>query len=75
LPWLAATEEFMLAKNSQVIVHCLYHTRKGQEPELNIAWPLVHSLNSHNHSTKQKITSLTSFYSSVAEPIFFISPR
>lgn len=74
LPWLAATEAFMLPENSQVIVHCLYHTSKGQEPVLSIAWPLVHSINSKNKLSKQKITSLTSFYSSVAEPIFFISP-
>ena len=80
LPWLAATEEFMLPENSQVIVHCLYQTSEGQEPVLSIAWPLVHSTNnSFNKKTKSKslkhgITSLTSFYSSVAEPIFFISP-
>ncbi len=74
LPWLAATEEFMLPENSQVIVHCLYHTRKGQEPVLNIAWPLVHSLDNKNKSSKQQISSLTSFYSSVAEPLFLIAP-
>jgi hypothetical protein len=74
LPWLAATEEFMLPENSQVIVHCLYHTITGQEPVLKIAWPLVHSLNDSYESSNKKINSLTSFYSSIAEPIFFISP-
>jgi hypothetical protein len=74
LPWLAATEEFMLPENSQVIVHCLYHTITGQERVLNIAWPLIHSLSGESKSSSEKITSLTSFYSSVAEPIFFNSP-
>jgi len=74
LPWLAATEEFMFSEDSQVIVHCLYLTSRGQEPVLSIAWPLVHSSNSNNKSSKQQISSLTSFYSSVAEPIFLIAP-
>lgn len=74
LPWLAATEEFMLPKNSHVIVHCLYHTNTGQEPVLSIAWPLVHSLSGESKSSSKTITSLTSFYSSVTEPIFFVSP-
>ncbi|WP_198559804.1 GNAT family N-acetyltransferase [Colwellia sp. 12G3] len=72
LPWLAATEQFMLPENSQVIVHCLYQTNAGQEPVLSIAWPLVHNT---NKSSQQQIKSLTSFYSSVAEPIFFTSPN
>ena len=65
LPWLAATEAFMRTENSQVLVHCLYQTDKAQEAILSIAWPLV-----HNQADK-KITSLSSFYSAVAEPIFF----
>jgi hypothetical protein len=72
LPWLAATEEFMLPENSRVVVHCLYHTVTGQEPVLSTAWPLVHSIK--NKSSKQQISSLTSFYSSVTEPIFLIAP-
>jgi hypothetical protein len=72
LPWLVATEAFMLPENSQVIVHCLYQTSVEQEPILSIAWPLVHTM--HDKSSKQQITSLTSFYSSVTEPIFFSSP-
>ena len=75
LPWLAATKEFTLAENSQVIVHCLYQSNEGQEPELSIAWPLVHTVNkSANKSSKPKIASLSSFYSSVAEPIFINAP-
>jgi len=73
LPWLAATEEFMLPENSRVVVHCLYHTVSGQEPVLSIAWPLVHSIDGNNKSSNKKITSLTSFYSSVTEPVFFTS--
>ncbi|KGJ92725.1 GNAT family N-acetyltransferase [Colwellia psychrerythraea] len=74
LPWLVATAEFMLPENSQIIVHCLYHISDGKKPKLTIAWPLVHRLNSKNKVSQPEITSLTSFYSSVAEPIFFISP-
>jgi hypothetical protein len=76
LPWLAATAEFTLPEKSQVIVHCLYQTKAGQEPLLTIAWPLAHSTrrNTKSQSSKQKITSLTSFYSSVVEPILFNSP-
>lgn len=77
LPWLTATEAFMLPESSQVLVHCLYQSSEGQEPVLNIAWPLVHSthINKKSQSDKQQITSLTSFYSAVAEPIFFSSPN
>lgn len=67
LPWLVATEDFMLPANSQVIVHCLFQENKQQELVILLAWPLV-----HNTSEKPNISSLTSFYSSVAEPIFFI---
>lgn len=75
LPWLAATEQFMLGATSQVIVHCLYKKSEAQDPELIIAWPLVHTLdNWTNKCAKQQITSLSSFYSSVAEPIFFNTP-
>jgi len=66
LPWLSATAEFMHCTSSQVIVHCLYQENKGQESALCLAWPLVHKASSKAH-----ISSLTSFYSSVAEPIFF----
>lgn len=69
---LAATEEVMLPENSRVVVHCLYHRVTGQEPVLSTDWPLVHSIN--NKSSKQQISSLTSFYSSVTEPIFLIAP-
>jgi len=72
LPWLAATEEFMLPENSQVIVHCLYQSVEDQEPILNVAWPLVHS--TKKKSSQNKISSLSSFYSSVSEPIFFSPP-
>ena len=72
LPWLIATEQFMLPENSQVFVHCLYQKREGQQPVLSIVWPLVHI--EQNRSSKAQITSLTSFYSSIAEPIFFASP-
>jgi hypothetical protein len=64
LPWLVATQDFMLPVNSEVIVHCLFEEKHGQAL---VAWPLV-----HNTSVKPNISSLTSFYSSVAEPIFFI---
>jgi len=83
LPWLVATEQFMLPENSQVIVHCLYQQIEGQEPILTIAWPLVHSTNHINKSSnytnknqwsKHDIASLTSFYAAVTEPIFFNSP-
>jgi len=69
LPWLTATQEFMLRANEQVIVHCLFQENKAQESALILAWPLV-----HNTSPKPNISSLASFYSSVAEPIFFIEP-
>ena len=69
MPWLTATEAFMLPENSEVLVHCLYQVSEGQEPILIIAWPLV-----HNQADK-KITSLSSFYSAVAEPIFFYSDK
>jgi len=78
LPWLAATEEFMLSAKSKVIVHCLHQIVDGEEPVLSIAWPLVHTFDNSaikkSASSKHHITSLTSFYSSVAEPIFFTSP-
>ena len=74
LPWLTATEEFMLPENSHVIVHCLYHTITGQEPVLNIAWPMIHRLSGESKASSKTVTSLTSFYSSIAEPIFFVSP-
>lgn len=64
LPWLSATKEFMLCVNSRVIVHCLFQEREEQESVLVIAWPLV-----HKPSPNLQISSLTSFYSSVAEPI------
>lgn len=68
LPWLAATRAFTLHEKSQVIVHCLYQSIEQQEPKLSIAWPLVHTFKNH-------ITSLTSFYSSVTEPMFFDTPN
>ncbi|KGJ97334.1 GNAT family N-acetyltransferase [Colwellia psychrerythraea] len=70
LPWLTATEQFMLPENSQVIVHCLYQKLEGQTSVLAIAWPLVHIVK--GKSSKTEIISLTSFYSSIAEPIFFM---
>lgn len=69
LPWLIATEQYMLPENSQVFVHCLYQTSPGQEPTLIIAWPLVHR--ALNKSSRITISSLSSFYSAVTEPIFF----
>ncbi|TMM45633.1 GNAT family N-acetyltransferase [Colwellia ponticola] len=87
LPWLAATKQFMLPEHSEVIVHCLYqqafeHKDSSQERVLIIAWPLVHSTNHSNKNhdnkhqwSKQKISSLTSFYAAVSEPIFVNSPN
>jgi len=66
LPWLSATKEFMCCAESQVIVHCLFQKREKKEPVLVLAWPLV-----HKGKSKSRISSLTSFYSSVSEPIFF----
>ncbi len=66
LPWLSATQEFMFCQDEQVIVHCLLQERIEQESVVLLAWPLVHKGKSKSH-----ISSLTSFYSSVAEPIYF----
>jgi hypothetical protein len=66
LPWLNATKAFMTCADEQVIVHCLFEESEGQQSRLLIAWPLV-----HKSSPIKNIASLTSFYSSVAEPIFF----
>ncbi|MEW6994898.1 GNAT family N-acetyltransferase [Colwelliaceae bacterium MEBiC 14330] len=68
LPWLAATANHMV-NTEQVIVHCLYKRVSQGEAQILIAWPLV-----HNDLTKQ-ISSLTSFYSAIAEPIFFEKPN
>lgn len=73
LPWLKATENLVLPENSQVIVHCLYQPIDGKEPILTIAWPLVHI--TKGKASKTEVMSLTSFYSSVAEPIFFTIPE
>ena len=40
LPWLVATQDFMLPVNSEVIVHCLFEEKHGQAL---VAWPLVHN--------------------------------
>jgi|GEM_PF-5844605 len=61
LPWLIATKDFMLELTDELIVHCLFDA----EYKLLIAWPLVHQ------QVNKKIKSLTSFYSAIAEPIFF----
>ncbi|WP_019029192.1 GNAT family N-acetyltransferase [Colwellia piezophila] len=70
LPWLIATEQFMLPENSQVLVHCLYQKTEGQESTLSIAWPLVHITD--KKSSKVQLRCLTSFYSALGEPIFFM---
>ena len=62
LPWLSATAKYMVAAQQKVIVHCLY--KCDEDLELLIAWPLVHD------NAIKKISSLTSFYSAIAEPIF-----
>ena len=59
LTWLMATEQFMLASDANVIVHCLV----DEHGKVNIAWPLVHQTKANvNH-----ITSLTSFYSATSQ--------
>lgn len=68
LPWLAATANYMVSTN-KVVVHCLYKKEHADDTQILLAWPLV-----HNITTKQ-ISSLTSFYSAVAEPIFFEKPN
>lgn len=71
LPWLTSTESFMLPDNSKVIVHCLFQQdQSALEKQLIMAWPLVHK----NEQVKPVITSLSSFYSSIAEPIFLSNP-
>lgn len=72
LPWLNATAEFMAPNNSQVIVHCLFTKAGEKDSALLIAWPLVHQ-ESYKGFLKPQISSLTSFYSAIAEPIFFTS--
>ncbi|QBG36525.1 GNAT family N-acetyltransferase [Litorilituus sediminis] len=62
LPWLLASESYMLAEGADVIVHCLFKKSDNKDIIL-IAWPLVHR--------GQAISSLTSFYSTVTEPLFF----
>jgi hypothetical protein len=68
LPWLAATANFMVGAN-KVIIHCLYKRENTGDAKILIAWPLV-----HDHLVKQ-ISSLTSFYSALAEPIVFEKPN
>ncbi len=68
LPWLSATSKYMVADNQTVIVHCLYKSEGNDELELIIAWPLIHD------NASKKISSLTSFYSAIAEPIFVNQP-
>ncbi len=61
LPWLEATQQFMLESEDNLLVHCLYNNQQ----KLLIAWPLVHQQNS------KQIKSLSSFYSAITEPIYF----
>lgn len=68
LPWLAATANFMVGAN-KVIIHCLYKRENTDDAKILIAWPLV-----HDNLVKQ-ISSLTSFYSALAEPIVFEKPN
>ena len=68
LPWLLASEGYMLTEGAHVIVHCLFEKLDNKDNKDNkdvilIAWPLVHQ--------GQAISSLTSFYSTVTEPLFF----
>jgi hypothetical protein len=60
LPWLEATQAFMLELTDKVVVHCLF----DYEQTLLMAWPLVHQQNS------KQIKSLSSFYSAITEPIY-----
>ena len=61
LPWLTATNDFMVESTDSVIVHCLISSKQG----VVIAWPLVHQQN-------KRIKSLTSFYSAISEPLYFV---
>jgi len=61
LPWLEATQQFMLEPTDNLIVHCLFNAKN----ELLIAWPLVHQ------EKGIRIKSLSSFYSAITEPIYF----
>lgn len=61
LPWLVATKDFMVESTEELIVHCLFNAKQ----DLLIAWPLVHE------QSVQRIKSLTSFYSAIAEPVYF----
>ncbi|MEI6895629.1 MAG: GNAT family N-acetyltransferase [Colwellia sp.] len=89
LPWLEATRAYMLPKNSHVIVHCLFQDNAenaANEPTLTLAWPLIHKKVVPQHSVQRaflcgknktspaQISSLSSFYASIAEPIFFTPP-
>lgn len=74
LPWLLATEKFMVPVEQKVIVHCLFQHAESKErnqSELCIAWPLIHDEDVKGN--KAGIRSLSSFYSTLAEPIFFTS--
>ena len=62
LSWLEATSKFMLESSDSLIVHCLFNEKQA----LIIAWPLVYE------QKNSRIKSLSSFYSAIAEPIYFI---
>ena len=61
LPWLEATKNFMLESTDKLIVHCLFNAKQV----LIIALPLVYEKNG------RRIKSLSSFYSAIAEPLYF----
>jgi hypothetical protein len=70
LPWLIATRAFMFTENDQLIVHCLFSN--DEKKQLLIAWPLVHMTESHATENKKiSLRSLSSFYASVTDAIFF----
>ena len=72
LPWLSATESLVSSEFKQVIVHCLFEGELEKSPSILIAWPLVHI--TKKASTKKQIESLSSCYSTIAEPLFFNTP-
>ncbi len=67
LPWLKATYDFMLPAGAELIVHCLF-TDKSVQSSADKPGPLLVALPLIHHS--KKISSLSSFYSAVTEPLF-----
>ncbi len=72
LPWLIATECLLRATNKQVIVHCLFEGEPENSSRLIVAWPLLHI--TAKKTKKITIQSLSSCYSTIAEPFYFTPP-